>query len=142
MEGNQDAFIVEYAQSTKPTGAPPDGHPGMQGHNFLHDACIETPGKGPIYVSLTLDEIQPGGALEEHYHSDPEVYHHIYYVISGQIKGSVGDVKKTVGDNTLIYCHSNVKHSIANVGKDVAWVLEIAARTHINSFETRVMSKK
>ncbi|MGP8079105.1 MAG: cupin domain-containing protein [Dehalococcoidales bacterium] len=141
MEENQEASIIEYAQSKLPTGAPPDGHPGMQGHNFLHDACIETKGKGSIFVSLTLDEIQPGGALEEHYHSDPEVYHHIYYVISGQIKGSVGDIKKTVGGNTLIYCHSNVKHSIANVGKEVAWVLEIAARTHPSDFKTRIMSK-
>jgi len=141
MDENEEAFIIEYAQSKKYTGAPPDGHPGMQGHNFLHDVHIETKGKGSIYVSLTLDELEPGGSLEEHYHSDPEVYHHIYYVISGQIISSVGDIKKNVTDNTLIYCHSNVKHSIANVGKDAAWVLEIAARTHPNDFKTRIMSK-
>jgi mannose-6-phosphate isomerase-like protein (cupin superfamily) len=39
----------------------------------------------------------------------------------------VGDVEKIVGADTLIYCPSNIKHSVINIGKGVAKVIAIDA---------------
>jgi quercetin dioxygenase-like cupin family protein len=48
-------------------------------------------------------------------------------VLSGKIQGTVGETVKTVGKDSLIYCPSNVKHAILNVGETTAKVLRIAA---------------
>ncbi|MBI2909787.1 MAG: cupin domain-containing protein [Chloroflexi bacterium] len=53
---------------------------------------------------------------------------HAYYVISGQIAASIGDdEEQIVGDDTVIYCSSDVVHSIKNVGKTNSKVLRIGA---------------
>jgi len=83
------------------------------------------PGTEPSkHIKFNLDIVSPGGGVEEHYH-EPPVVDHIYYVISGRILATVGDVKKIVGADTLIYCPSSVKHSITNVGKRIAKVISI-----------------
>jgi mannose-6-phosphate isomerase-like protein (cupin superfamily) len=83
------------------------------------------PGTEPSkHIKFNLDIVSPGGGVEEHYH-EPPVVDHIYYVISGRILATVGDVKKVVGADTLIYCPSSVKHSITNVGKRIAKVISI-----------------
>ena len=51
---------------------------------------------------------------------------HIYYVISGRIRANVGDVKRIVGVNSLIYCPSNIRHSITNVGDGLAKLIRVS----------------
>ena len=80
------------------------------------------------YLMLGMDKLQPGGGIEEHYHecnADMPVFDHAYYVISGRIRATVGDTKKIVGADSLIYCPSDVRHSITNVGKGTAKILRI-----------------
>ena len=80
------------------------------------------------YTMVGMDMLQPGGGIAEHYHicsAETPVFDHAYYVISGKIRATVGDIEKTVGADSFIYCPSNVKHSIINVGKGTAKVLRI-----------------
>ena len=80
------------------------------------------------YIMLGMDKLQPGGGIEEHYHESSEempVFDHAYYVISGRIRATMGDIEKTVGADSLVYCPSNIKHSITNVGKGTAKILRI-----------------
>jgi mannose-6-phosphate isomerase-like protein (cupin superfamily) len=53
------------------------------------------------------------------------VFDHAYYVISGRIRATMGDSERIVGADSLIYCPSNVRHSITNVGKGTAKILRI-----------------
>jgi quercetin dioxygenase-like cupin family protein len=120
MEKNGTGYIVTIEEATHGDGSA-KGHSGLQGYHYMREPAI--------YVSLGLDMIQPGGGIQEHYHqcnAEMPVFDHIYYVISGQIRATVGDIEKTVGADSLIYCPSNVRHSILNVGKDTAKVLRIS----------------
>ena len=83
-----------------------------------------------IHLMMGLGTFYPGGGIEEHYHvydKDTPIFDHAYYVISGKIKAVVGDTVRIVGRDSLIYCPSNIKHSITNVGKTTAKVLRISA---------------
>jgi quercetin dioxygenase-like cupin family protein len=111
------------------------GHHNMQGFGFLTVASeAATHGRVGLelakHLMLGLDIFPPGGGIKEHRHiygPDAPIFDHAYYVISGKIKATVGDVTRTVGHDSLIYCPSNIKHSILNVGKTTAKVLRIAA---------------
>ena len=79
---------------------------------------------------MGLGTFYPGGGIEEHYHvyaDDVPIFDHAYYVISGKIKAVIGDQVRIVGHDSLLYCPSNVKHSITNVGKTPAKVLRVSA---------------
>ena len=81
-----------------------------------------------MYTSVTLGKMQPGGSIYAHYHmhnSEMPIYDHVFYVISGRMRVAIGDVEKTVGADTLIYCQSNMIHSLRNIGKGVAKYLTI-----------------
>jgi mannose-6-phosphate isomerase-like protein (cupin superfamily) len=81
-----------------------------------------------IHTSITLEKMQPGGSLDEHYNeynTRLQVYDHLFYVLSGRMRATIGDIEKTVGADTLIYCPSNVRHSLSNVGKRIAKYLTI-----------------
>jgi quercetin dioxygenase-like cupin family protein len=83
-----------------------------------------------IHIMMGLGTFYPGGGIEEHYHvyaDDVPVFDHAYYVISGKIKAVIGDQVRIVGHDSLLYCPSNVKHSITNVGKTPAKVLRVSA---------------
>ena len=88
-------------------------------------------GKEPSkYTLVSLEIIQPGGSLPEHYHeynAEMPVFDHVFYVISGRVRAKIGDIEKNVGADTLIYCPSNLRHSLTNVGKGPAKYLLIAA---------------
>ena len=124
MEGK--GFILPKNKAAHGGGV--EGNTGMEFYDFLrrpNEPLI--PGTEPsMHLKLNLDIVSPGGGVEEHYH-EPPVVDHVYYVISGRILATVGDVKKVVGADTLIYCPSSVKHSITNVGKRVAKVISIDA---------------
>ena len=50
---------------------------------------------------------------------------HVFYVISGRMRVAIGDVEKTVEADTLIYCPSDMSHSLRNIGKGVTKDLTI-----------------
>ncbi len=105
-----------------------EGSSNVEFFNFL-GRSNETPiaGAEPAkYLKLSINKVLPDGEVEEHYH-EPPVVDHVYYVISGRILATVGEVKQLVGKDTLIYCPSSIKHSIKNVGKTAAKVISIDA---------------
>ena len=106
----------------------------LKGHARMNAYELIRPGKnGSLYLRLVLDEIEPGGKIEPHYHDLKPVCDHGYYVISGEILARVGDKTEVVGPDTLIYCQSDVIHSIENVGKDPAKLLRLGAAANGNS---------
>lgn len=135
MGKNDEGFILSKTtiQPRKGIG----GHPDITAYRFLStesqvfvepDAQLVKPAEqSSLYLMLTLDEIAPGGGIQEHYHVDAPIFDHAYYVISGQIRATIGDTERIIGSDSLIYCRSNVKHSITNVGKDTAKVLRLGA---------------
>ncbi len=135
MGKNEEGFILSRAE-VQPRKAI-SGHPNIAAYRFLStksqvfvdpDARLIKPAEqSSLYLMLTLDELAPGGGIQEHYHVDAPVFDHAYYVISGRIRANVGDMERIVGRDSLIYCPSNVRHSITNVGKGVAKVLRLAA---------------
>ncbi|MDP2952507.1 MAG: cupin domain-containing protein [Chloroflexota bacterium] len=101
---------------------------GQVGHEAVHLHRLLKPDKaGPFYMSLTLDAMPPGAVVEPHYHTDCEVFDHAFYVASGKIAVRVGDEERVVGPDTVIWCPSNMTHSLKNVGKTKARVLRIGA---------------
>jgi len=69
------------------------------------------------------------------------VFDLIYYVISGQIKAKVGNVERTVGADSLIYCPSNIRHSITNAGNGLAKILRISGSAEGKKMGGPVYSK-
>lgn len=99
------------------------GHPNLTAWRLLDSEQKET-----AFLSLALDDIRPGGGIVSHYHTHEAPFDHVYYVISGQIAAKLGDAEEqVVGDDTVIYCPSDMAHSIKNVGKTNARVLRIGA---------------
>ena len=97
------------------------------------------------YLMLGMDKLQPGGGIDEHYHIcdvETPVFDHAYYVISGRIRATVGDIERTVGADSLIYCPSNVKHSITNIGKTPAKILRIKGSIEGDKTGEAVYTKK
>jgi quercetin dioxygenase-like cupin family protein len=83
-----------------------------------------------IHIMMGLGTFYPGGGIEEHYHvyaGDIPIFDHAYYVISGKIKAVIGDQVRIVGHDSLLYCPSNIKHSITNIGKTPAKALRVSA---------------
>jgi quercetin dioxygenase-like cupin family protein len=138
MEENRKGFIMSVADIEQAARVSHEnkagGHHNMQGHGFLTVASeAATHGMRGKELSkhlmLGLDKLRPGGGIEEHYHefnAQMPVFDHVYYVISGRIRATVGATERTVGADSLIYCPSNVKHAILNVGKTTAKVLRIS----------------
>jgi mannose-6-phosphate isomerase-like protein (cupin superfamily) len=126
MEGKQKGFILPIEKAAHGGGV--EGNLKTEFYDFLRRST-EPPIPGTDaskYIKLNLDVLSPGGGVEEHYH-EPPVVDHVYYVISGRIRATVGNLEQTVGKDTLIYCPSNVRHSITNVGKNKARVISIDA---------------
>ncbi len=97
-----------------------------------------------IHLKISLEVLQPKGCLEEHYRqatAEAPVFDVACYVLSGRIRAKVGDIEKIVGPDTLIYCPSNVKCSMGNVGKGVARYLAICALDEGKQFGEPIYSK-
>ena len=97
MEGK--GFILPKKKAARGGGV--EGNTGMEFYDFLRRSNEPViPGTEPSkHIKFNLDIVSPGGGVEEHYH-EPPVVDHIYYVISGRILATVGDVKKIVGADT------------------------------------------
>ena len=126
MEGPQKGFILPKNKAAH--GGSMEGNTRTEFYDFLRRAT-EPPIPGTDaskYIKLNLDILSPTGGIEEHFH-EPPIVDHVYYVISGRIRATVGNLEQTIGKDTLIYCPSNVRHSITNVGKNKARVISIDA---------------
>ncbi|MFC2066958.1 cupin domain-containing protein [Chloroflexota bacterium] len=104
-----------------------EGHTSAGHHNLIAFPFMKPGEEGSLHTGITLDFIEPGGSIDSHYHTDCDVFDHIFYVISGQIQVKLGDKEEIAGPDTVIYCPSNVAHSIKNVGKEQSKVLRIGA---------------
>ena len=100
----------------------------MKGHSKM-TACelIRPEENGSMHLRMLLDEIEPGGEIAPHFHELIPVCDHAYYVISGEVIASLSGREERVGPDTLIYCPTNVIHSIRNVGDGPAKLLRIGA---------------
>ena len=128
-EDKRTGYIMTISEAERGRGA--EGHPGNQGYSYLrpNTARIKVGKEPSMHISLGLNKIQPGGGIEEHYHEydiETPIFDHIYYVISGQIKATIGSMERIVGADSLIYCPSNIKHSITNVGKGMAKLIRVS----------------
>ncbi|MBI4188069.1 MAG: cupin domain-containing protein [Chloroflexi bacterium] len=99
-----------------------EGHSGLAAYEL-----IRPEEKGSLHLRVVLDEIEPGGAIDPHFHELIPVCDHAYYVISGEIAASLSGKEEIVGPDTLIYCPTNVVHALRNVGKSKAKLLRIGA---------------
>lgn len=99
----------------------------MKGHYGIKAWDIIRPGEnGSMCLLMLLDEFETGGGIEPHFHEIAPC-DHAYYVISGEILATVGDKEEIVGPDTLIYCTTDVIHSLKNVGQTPAKLLRIGA---------------
>jgi mannose-6-phosphate isomerase-like protein (cupin superfamily) len=115
----------------------------LVGHSGMNALEIIRPGKdGSLFLRMVLDEVEPGGKIEPHYHILEPPADHGYYVISGQIKARVGDKEEVVGPDTLIYCQTDVVHSIENVGKTPAKLIRLGAAASGDSSGKSVFLKQ
>ncbi len=100
----------------------------LKGHSKLAAYEIIRPGEnGSMHLLIMLDDIEPGGGIEPHYHELTPVCDHAYYVISGEILASLDGREERVGPDTLIYCTTDIIHSLKNVGNGPAKLLRIGA---------------
>ncbi len=88
---------------------------------------IRPEAEGSLHLTVVLDEFEPGGGIELHYHDLIPVCDHAYYVISGEILATLEDKEEIVGADTLIYCLTDKLHALKNVGKGPAKLLRIGA---------------
>jgi len=131
MGKNRNGFILTKkdleqawcAANTKNAGDTTD----MHRYSFLDNQGSDGEERSK-YIMLGMDKLEPGGGIVEDYHvnnAEMPVFDHAYYVISGRIRATMGDSERIVGADSLIYCPSNVRHSITNVGKGTAKILRI-----------------
>ena len=113
--------LISKASEKKPV-TDLKGHEGLKAYELIRPAE-----NGSMHLRLVLDEVEPGGRIDPHYHDLEPACDHGYYVITGKIQASIGDHTEIVGPDTLIYCLTNVVHSIKNVGQSPAKLLRIGA---------------
>jgi mannose-6-phosphate isomerase-like protein (cupin superfamily) len=122
MEESRKGFILTKKDMER-AGEDVDGHR----YSFLDNQESEGEERSK-YIMLGMDKLEPGGGIVEHYHvhnAEMPIFDHVYYVISGRIRATMGDAERIVGADSLIYCPSNIRHSITNVGKRTAKILRI-----------------
>jgi quercetin dioxygenase-like cupin family protein len=142
---NGNGYIMPIKESVQSLKR--EGHPDQEDFRFVRPSS-EKDRVGPQpskHFMLTLDKIKPGGGVEEHFHEFNDqmpVFDHVYYVISGKILAKIGDDERVVGADSLIYCPSNVRHSIKNVGNTTAKVLRMSGSAEGKKMGGPVYSKK
>jgi mannose-6-phosphate isomerase-like protein (cupin superfamily) len=126
VEDEQKGFILPKKKAAHGGGV--EGNIATEFYDFLRRTTEPTiPDTiASKHIKFNLDILSPGGGVEEHYH-EPPVVDHVYYVISGRIRATAGNITQIVGADTLIYCPSSTRHSITNVGKGKAKVISIDA---------------
>jgi mannose-6-phosphate isomerase-like protein (cupin superfamily) len=130
MGETRTGYIMTAAEA-KCSGT--ESHLGNRSYAYLRPAAAAVKaGKEPSnHVSLDLNKIQPGGRIEVNYkryddaNAEMLIFDCIYYVISGRIQAKIGNSERIIGAESLIYCPSNLKHSIVNVGKGLAKVVKL-----------------
>ncbi len=146
MQENNKGFIMSLSETEPHVHGMETNPHNVTVSRFLR-AMTEAHGGGKEtskHTTLALAQLGPGGGFDEHYrayNNETPIFDLVFYVISGRIRVTLGDVKKTVGADTLIYCPSNVKHSMAVVGKK-AKILMIYGTGEGEKMGVPVYSKK
>ena len=123
--GGSEVKVLDKKGQIKTIKNKSNGNPNLEVFPLLRPACVVyKAGKEPSKNQwLTLEKMQPGGSLDEHYNEygpGIPIYDIALYIISGRVRVNLGDIEQTVGPDTLIYMPSNVKRSVTNIGKSVA----------------------
>ena len=118
--GANKGLIIKVADQKAKTAI--KGHPKTSAYGLIR------PGEeGSLRLGIRLNEIEPGGSAELHYHTDCDPYDHAFYVISGDLLVTISGKEHRVGADTLIYYRSDAIHSMTNVGRHKAKVLVLSA---------------
>jgi quercetin dioxygenase-like cupin family protein len=118
MSDDARGAIVRLADLSGRTDIP--GHVGLTAYPFA------SPGHHARWLQVTLDVIEEGGGIEDHYHEGFES-DHAYYVIDGTVEARVGDQRYTVGAHSLMVFPSEVVHGFRVVSPGGARVLRLGA---------------
>jgi mannose-6-phosphate isomerase-like protein (cupin superfamily) len=97
------------------------------------------------HITFALVKLEQGGGFDENYREfnvKTPIFDLVFYVISGRIRVTLGDNEKIVGSNTLVYCPSNVKHSMVVVGNHPAKMIMIYGTGEGEKMGVPVYSKK
>jgi quercetin dioxygenase-like cupin family protein len=130
MEQNNKGFIMSISETEPHVHGIETNPHNVTVRRFVR-ALTEAHGGGnetSKHTTLALFEFQPGGGFDEHYrefNAETPVFDLVFYIISGRIRVTLGDVEKTVGADTLVYCPSNVRHSMKVIGNSNAKMLMI-----------------
>ncbi len=115
---DQQGFVVSLADLKGRDDL--EGHPGVTAYNFAR------PGTNCRWLLVTLDVIEPGGAIEPHYHQGAD-FDHAYYVIDGEVIATVGDREYRVGPHSLMIFPCQTVHGFKVVSPGGAHVLRLGA---------------
>ena len=147
MEEHNKGFIMSLSE-TEPHVHGMDTNP----HNVIVSrflrAVTEAHGGGKEtskHTTVALVQFQPGGGFDEHYrkfNDETPVFDFVFYVISGQIRVTLGDIEQSIGADTLVYCPSNVKHSMAVVGDSTAKMIMIYGTGEGEKMGVPIFTKK
>jgi quercetin dioxygenase-like cupin family protein len=75
-------------------------------------------------LTLGIAELQPGDALREHRHDQPE----LYFILSGEGQVLAGGPPRAVRAGTAIFFPGNARHGLANTGSvELRYVYVFAA---------------
>ena len=147
MKENNKGFIMSLSE-TEPHVHGMETNP----HNVIVSrflrAVTEAHGGGKEtskHTTVALVQFQPGGGFDEHYrkfNDETPVFDLVFYVISGQIRVTLGDIEQIIGVDTLVYCPSNVRHSMSVVGNGRAKVIMIYGTAEGEKMGVPIYTKK
>ena len=133
MEENIKGFIMPISEvAPHEHGAGHNPH-HVQVYRFVRSSteALNGGGKEPSkHITRFLHKFEPGGGFDENYReNNAEMPIFDMDNISGNFRSSsiyFGNIEKTIGADTVIYCPSNVKHSMINVGKGLAKLIMVS----------------
>jgi mannose-6-phosphate isomerase-like protein (cupin superfamily) len=130
LEAKQKGFIMSLPE-TEPHvhGAETNPH-NVSVSRFLR-AVSESCGGGnetSKHITFALVKWEEGGGFDENYRefsAKTPIFDLVFYVLSGRMRVTLGNTEKVIGPDTLVYCPSNVKHSMSVIGKGPARMIMI-----------------
>lgn len=97
------------------------GHPGTAAHRLLR------PGT-PLsrWLHVTLNVIEAGGGIDDHYHEGVEA-DHAYFVVSGTVRARIGDRRYDVGADEMMVFPCDAVHGFVVTSPEGARILRLGA---------------
>ena len=148
MEENRKGFIIPISEVAPHEHGVGHNPHHVQVYRFVRSSteALNGGGKEPSkHITLFLLRFETGGGFDENYrenNAEMPIFDMVYYVISGRVRFTLGEIEKTVGADTVIYCPSNVKHSMINVGKSLAKLIMVSGSGEGEKMGAPVYTKK